>query len=79
MALVSVGVGRVDMAKETNLSTEVVGQTSIRIEDGQVGTADLADSQLLVTGRTRRVGEGLELALCVMMKFEVSVSMETER
>lgn len=79
MALVSVGVGRADMAKETNLSTEVVGQTSIRVEDGQVGTADLADSQLLVTGRTRRVGEILELALCVMMEFEVSVSREPKR
>lgn len=62
--------------KETNLSTEVVGETSIRVEDGQVGTADLADSQLLVTGRTRRVGEVLELALYVMIEIEVSVSRE---
>lgn len=47
----------------TDLSAEMVRETSVRVEHRQVGTADLAHSQLLVSGSSRRLGQVLELFL----------------
>ena len=37
------------------LSTEVVSETTVRVQDGEVGTADITDAELLVARRSRRV------------------------
>jgi hypothetical protein len=51
------------LVAEMHLSTEMVGQTSVRVEDREVGSADLAHPELLVTRRSRRLGQVLELFL----------------
>lgn len=43
-----------------HLAVKVVGQPAVVVEPAEVGAADVADLQLLVAGRTRRIGEGLE-------------------
>jgi hypothetical protein len=45
----------------------MVGQTPVRVEDGEVGAADVAHAQLLVAGRARVLGDGLEVALLVLL------------
>lgn len=47
----------------TYLTTEMVGETTIRVEDGEVSTTNVTDTELLVTRRARRIGELLEFSL----------------
>ena len=46
-----------------NLSTEVIGKTTVGVEDGEVGTANVADTELLVAGRSRGICQLLQLTL----------------
>lgn len=50
-----------------HLSEEVICQSSIVVESTQVGTADVADLQLLVTRRTGGILEVLEVALASLL------------
>ena len=46
-----------------HLSEEMVGQPSVVVQSAQVGAADVADLQFLVTRRTRGILEVLEITL----------------
>lgn len=46
-----------------HFSEEVIGQSAIVIQTGQVGTANITNLQLLVAGWTRGILQVLELAL----------------
>ena len=44
-------------------STEMVRKTTVGVEDGKVRAAHVADTKLLVAGRSRGIGELLQFAL----------------
>lgn len=48
-----------------HLAVKVVSQPAVVVEPAEVGAADIADLQLLVAGRARGVGQGLELLLAL--------------
>ena len=50
---------------KVHLTTEVVSKTTVRVEDGEVGAADVADTELLVTRRAGRV--------CQLLKFSLHI------
>jgi len=50
-----------------HLSKEVICQPSVVVESTQVGTADVADLQLLMARRTRGILEILEIALAGLL------------
>ena len=51
---------------KVHLAIEVIGKATVVVESAEVGTANVADLKLLVTGRTGGVLKGLELALTLL-------------
>jgi len=47
----------------TYFTTKVIRQTTVRVKNGKVGTTDVADAELLMTGGTRGIGELLQFPL----------------
>lgn len=61
MAAISVANRRTP--RSPYLSTKVIRQTSVRVEDTQVGATDIAHPELLMPTRARGLGQLLELLL----------------
>ena len=60
---------------ETYFATEVVSKTPIRVQHGEIGAANVTDTELLVSGRTGRVGELLQLSLQAQNKYCKHITM----